>query len=254
MIFLIALTAADAWRRSLQQNDLSINQATSPLRENIIDINRELTEIKVILKKQQTVMQKLERQIKHQEKLPIKQPEKSIDIINPDENKMLDKLVNGIVEKPEEEKEKELKTIPILERPKPEIEEVVVEVEPAKVIENKIETEEIVTKKIAENNKLDELPDISALAATNITLNEIKKKRKLSPPKRVTSLPAHTAVPEVSIPDKNPDLTSKTIGEKPERNSTAATSPSQTMLSGKKRGVRMTISDVLESYENNDNE
>jgi len=235
LIFLIALTAADAWRRSSQQNDFSVNKATSPLRKDIIDINRELSEIKVILKKQQTVMLKLKKQLEEQTKPPVVQSEKMIDLINPDENKMLDKLVNGIVAKPEEEKEKEL----------------------------------------------DELPDIAALAATNVTLkaqadenttvvelpvveitpkdfdsdptNEIKKKQKLAPPKRVTSLPAHTAVPEISIPDKNPDLTSKTMDEKPERNVIDATSLSQTMLSGKKRGVRVTISDVLESYDNNEN-
>ena len=98
LIFLIALTAADAWRRSLQQNDLSVNQATSPLRKNIIDINRELSEIKVVLKKQQTAMLKLEKQLEKQNKPPVVQSEKTIDLINPDENKMLDKLVNGIVE------------------------------------------------------------------------------------------------------------------------------------------------------------
>ena len=234
LIFLIALTAADAWRRSLQQNDLSVNQATSPLRKNIIDINRELSEIKVVLKKQQTAMLKLEKQLKKQNKPPVVQSEKTIDLINPDENKMLDKLVNGIVE------------------------EETVETKSEKAAGNIIKSTKIVAEKTAGNNKLNEFPDIAALAATNITIkaraNEIKKKRKLSPPKRVTSLPAYTAVPEISIPDKNPDLTSKTMDEKPERNVNDATSLSQTMLSGKKRGVKVTISDVLESYENNDNE
>ena len=78
---------------------------------------------------------------------------------------------------------------------------------------------------------------------------ELKKKRKLSPPKRVTSLPAHTAIPEVAIPDKNPNLTSKTFDERIENKVDVRTSLSENMFSGRKNGVRMTMSDILESYD-----
>ena len=120
-----------------------------------------------------------------------------------------------------------------------------------------------------ENNEkeLTNFPDVSTLTSTNVTAKvdanvkksdlsrstpvktELKKKRKLSLPKRVTSLPAHTAIPEVAIPDKNPNLTSKTINERIENKADVRTSMSENMLSGRKKGVRMTMSDILESYD-----
>jgi len=120
---------------------------------------------------------------------------------------------------------------------------------------------------LASTKKSTDIPDISALTSANVTAKadvnvkktdlpevtpvkkELKKKHKLSLPKRVTSLPAHTAIPEVVIPDKNPNLTSKTINEKIDNKADVRTSMSGNMLSGRKNGVRMTMSDILESYD-----
>ena len=228
LLILIALTAGDAWRRSRCQSDLTVNQAIIPLRKSIIDLNRQLSEIKTLLKKQQTVTRKLEQQFKKHNEPIVKQQKKTIDLIAPDENKTQ--------------------------------------------IEKSVINDKSDMAIVKEDSKLNEFPDIAALAATNVTpkinsnkvadiipeIQTVKKakpkpkpkpKPKLPQLKRVTSLPAHTAVPEVVIPDKNPDLTSKTIDEKVEARTPSATSLSQTMLSGKKRGVRVTISDVLESYD-----
>jgi len=127
---------------------------------------------------------------------------------------------------------------------------------PASIPKELLEKPEIEIKKTVENNPASnnlsetDFPDISDLASTNVILKTNEKKKNLSLPKRVTSVPAHTAVPEVSIPNKNPDLTSKTIDKKYEKNEEK--SPDK-ILSGNKRGVRMTMSDILESYEDNDN-
>jgi len=260
LLFLIALTAADALRRSFRQNDFSINKATSPLRKNIIDINRELSEIKVVIKKQQIAVLKLKKQLEKQNKPPVVQSEKTIDIINPDENKtkIEKKIINDKPVMPtvkEDNKLNEFPDIVALAATNVTLKGHVVENVP--VVERTVEKP---VKKEKENRQVEKKAAVVSVVEINpknlaaVPANEIKKKQKFSLPKRVTSLPAHTAVPEVSIPDKNPDLTSKTIDEKPERNVNAATSLSQTMLSGKKRGVKVTISDVLESYENNDNE
>ena len=273
LLVLILIVAGDAWRRSWKSNDVSVNQAVSPLRKKIIDVNRELSKIKNLWSEQRAITKKLELQIKKYNELAVKQSEKTLNLINSDENKLLDDLVNGIVAKNNNKIEKRSEEIIAFAQTEPEIikiaeakpetkPEVKPEVKPEAKPEVKPEVKPEIIK-IAEA-KPETKPEIIKIAETQVEtttetgkniakpvplkLNDNKNSRKLPQLIRVTSLPANTAVPEIVIPDKDPNLTSKTIAEKGDEKINAVTSLSQTMLSGNKKGIKMTISDVLESY------
>ncbi|MCK5853308.1 hypothetical protein KAH27_09805 [bacterium] len=267
LLFLVLVVAADAWRRTWRENDISVSREISPLRKNIREIKRDMDETKSLWLEQSAAISKLEQQLNEVNRLALKQSEKTLALINQADNKLLDELVNGINVNSEVKEVVELEQNNILEKTEPEI---------VNIVENEInkeKTDDIVEKsepaKLTENNEkeLTNFPDMSVLTSTEVTekmaenvkepnlpgekpvKKEVKKKRKLSLPKRVTSLPAHSAIPEVSIPDKNPDLTSKTFNERIEKKTDVRTSMSGNMLSGRKSGVRMTMSDILESYD-----
>ncbi len=84
LLVLILVVAGDAWRRSWKPNDVSVNQAVSPLRKKIIDVNRELSKIKKLWSEQRAITKKLEHQIKKYNELTIKQSEKTLNLINSD--------------------------------------------------------------------------------------------------------------------------------------------------------------------------
>ena len=267
LLILILVVAADAWRRAWQGNDISVSREISPLRKNIREMKRDMDETKSLWLEQSAAISKLEQQLNKVNKLALKQSEKTLALINQADNKLLDELVNGINVNSEVKEIVELEQNNILEKLEPEIKKVDENIINKEKTENHVEKSEPV--KLTENNEkeLTNFPDVSTLTSTNVTAKvdanvkksdlsrstpvktELKKKRKLSLPKRVTSLPAHTAIPEVAIPDKNPNLTSKTINERIENKADVRTSMSENMLSGRKKGVRMTMSDILESYD-----
>ncbi len=287
LLILVLVVAADAWRRAWQENDISVSREISPLRKHIREMKRDMDETKSLWLEQSAAISKLEQQLNEVNRLALKQSEKTLALINQADNKLLDELVNGINVNSEVKEIVESEQNNILEKPEPEIIIVAENKINNEKIENDVEKSEPV--KLTENNEKEltgfpdmsalvstseknekestNFPDVAALTSTNFTAKvdanvkksdlpeappvkkELKKKRKLSLPKRVTSLPAHTAIPEVVIPDKNPDLTSKTINEKIENKPDVRTSMSENMLSGRKKGVRMTMSDILESYD-----
>jgi len=273
LLVIILVVAADAWRRSWQGNIVSESEAIKPLRKNVREIKRDLDEMKRLWLEQQAITVKLEQQlnqqIKEHNRYVLNRSQRMLEIIDNTDNKLLDELVNGITAKTEAEE---------VSKPEP------VELATAKAVQ--AEKDEKIEMDLIDN------PDISALAATNITVKmqtnsvdlpgemlvekkqekqtksglseprvlaapapvsqEVQSTKKVdfSLPERVTTVPAHTAVPEVIIPDKDPNLTSKTFGAKGKAdNAEPKRKPSRKMLTGRGRGVRMTMSDILEAYE-----
>ena len=344
ILLVILVIAADAWRRSWLNSDISVSQAVSPLRKSIRELKQELQETKSLWLEQRAVTAKLDDKISRIDKFILKETEKNLEIADKTENKILDDLVNGIADnsltsnakieefpdldqlvstkieepaqrtqqskpekpkvvvtppKPEKrsqplhqskpEKPKVVVTPPKpekrsqpLQQSKPEKSKVVVtppkpekrsqplhqsKPEKPKVVvtspkpasikkkEIKLETpkpkESYARKRVQKGIPVVEIkPEDLAPIPPGETKEEIKTKPKLIPPKRVTSVPSRTAVPEVIIPDKDPRLTSKNIDEEPSAEKVdVTTSLSEALLSGHKRGVKMTMSDILEAYE-----
>jgi len=78
LIIIILVVAGDAWRRSYQENNISVTLEISPLRKSIIEMKRDMDETKSLWLEQRATISKLQQQLDEVNRFIFKQSEKTL--------------------------------------------------------------------------------------------------------------------------------------------------------------------------------